>query len=77
MQDSTPLYLAVTCSMLVLPEECLCRFFLRDCFQIFLYAACLLRQYQHVHASLQRRLWTFTHFCVKVDSAPEVTEAFG
>ena len=73
---STLLYLTVTCSMLVLPEEYLCRSFW-EIASIFQYAAFAFFQHcPHVHVGLQKRFGNFKHFCVKVDSAPEVHGGF-
>ena len=73
---STFLKLAVTCSMLVLLEEYLYRFFWEMASRHFRIQVRLVRQCLHVHVSLQRRFGNFTHFCVKVDSAPEVHGGF-
>ena len=57
-------------------SEYLYRFFWEMASRHFRIQLRLVRQCLHVHVSLQRRFGNFTHFCVKVDSAPEVHGGF-
>ena len=56
----TPLYLAVTCLTLVLPEEYVCRFSGRCLLEGFRILLLLVRQWIHVYVSLQRLLSSTT-----------------